>query len=103
MAGDDELERLLREVDATLSGTPAKPAAAAGKEVAGQRDAVPAGRVRRGLRTGLVAGAISGVVVGAGTFLIAWLPGTQSVTSAAVGAFLGAFGTGAVLAATRKG
>jgi hypothetical protein len=105
MSGDDELERLLREVDASLSGTPAKatvPAAASGaasKEVAAA--GTPPGRWGRSLRTGLVAGAVCGVVVGTGTFLLAWLPFIDNPFSSAAGAFVGAFATGAALTAVR--
>lgn len=101
MSGDDELERLLREVDASMSGTPATPArAAASKEVATSAEA--SGRWGRPLRTGLVAGVVSGVVVGTGTFLLAWLPFIDNPVSSAAGAFLGAFATGATLSAVRR-
>ncbi len=103
MSGDDELERLLREVDASLSGTPAKapvPAqASASKEVAAP-GAAP-GRWGRSLRTGLVAGVVCGAVVGTGTFLLAWLPFIDNPFSSAAGAFVGAFATGAALTAVR--
>lgn len=103
MSGDDELERLLREVDASLSGTPAKAAvpakASTSKEVAAP-GAAP-GRWGRSLRTGLVAGVVCGAVVGTGTFLLAWLPFIDNPFSSAAGAFVGAFATGAALTAVR--
>ena len=101
MSGDDELERLLREVDASLTGTPSKAAVPAptSKQVASP-GAVP-GRWSRSLRTGLVAGAVCGAVVGTGTFLLAWLPFIDNPFSSAAGAFVGAFATGAALTAAR--
>ncbi|MFN8169941.1 MAG: hypothetical protein U0S36_14330 [Candidatus Nanopelagicales bacterium] len=109
MSGDDELERLLREVDATLSG-PAKPAgqtpatrggSAAATTGGGSAEAAPRGRVGTGLRTGVVAGALCGAGVGAFTFFFQWLPFIDNPVSSAGGAFVGAFLTGAVLGARR--
>ena len=102
MSGDDELERLLREVDASLSGTPAKAPgpASASNDVAAPRAA--AGRWGRSLRTGVVAGVVCGAVVGTGTFLLAWLPFIDNPFSSAAGAFVGAFATGAALSAVRR-
>lgn len=100
MSGDDELDRLLREVEATMSGTPAKPAASApARQTPAEADRP--GRWGRSLRTGLVAGAVCGAVVGTGTFLLAWLPFIDNPISSAAGAFLGAFATGAALTAAR--
>ena len=99
MASDDELERLLREVDASLSGSSSAPK----REVAqASPEAASPGRVGRALRTGAVAGVVSGAVVGTATFLLAWLPFIDNPVSSAMGAFVGAFGTGAVLSATRR-
>ncbi len=100
MSGDDELDRLLREVEATMSGKPATPASGApAKEVA---PTTPArGRWGRALRTGAVAGVVCGVVVGTGTFLLAWLPFIDNPVSSAAGAFVGAFATGTALTAAR--
>ena len=106
MSGDDELERLLREVDATLTG-PSKVPATQGKAQApvstGTGDADPAsrGRVATGLRTGVVAGAVCGVGVSAVAFFFSWLPFDQSPLNSGMGAFVGAFLTGAVLGARR--
>lgn len=103
MSSDDELERLLREVDASLSGTSPSPAASARKgEVARTPEPAPPGRTGRALRTGAVAGVVSAAVVGTTTFLFAWLPFIDNPVSSAMGAFVGAFGTGAVLSATRR-
>jgi hypothetical protein len=105
MSGDDELERLLREVDASLSGTPAKAPVPATASVAASKEVAAAGaapgRWGRSLRTGLVAGVVCGAVVGTGTFLLAWLPFIDNPFSSAAGAFVGAFATGAALTAAR--
>jgi hypothetical protein len=102
MSNDDELERLLREVDASLSGGAvapkggqvAKPAATDGAARAAGRSPV---------RTGLVAGAASGVVVLVGATLLSILPGDQAPFQAGLGAFVGAFLTGAVLSLRGRG
>jgi F0F1-type ATP synthase assembly protein I len=108
MSGDDELDRLLREVDASLAGssggasTPAKRQDAAPATRSSADAAQGGSRTGRALRTGLVAGVVSGAVVGTGTFLLAWLPLIDNPISSAMGAFVGAFGTGAVLSFTRR-
>jgi hypothetical protein len=99
VSGDDELERLLREVDATLSGKPAPVAARGG--VPARTDEPQTGRGGRALRTGLVAGAVCGAGVGTMTFLFAWLPFIDNPVSSGMGAFVGAFLTGSVLAFRR--
>lgn len=102
MSGDDELERLLREVDASLSGTPATaPVPAAASQEVAASGAAP-GRWGRSLRTGLVAGVVCGAVVGTGTFLLGLLPLVDNPFSSAAGAFIGAFLTGAALTAVRR-
>jgi hypothetical protein len=83
-----------------MSGTPVKrqesaPAAQAAGDVA------KPGRWGRALRTGAIAGAVCGVVVGTGTFRLAWLPFIDNPISSAAGAFVGAFATGAALTAAR--
>ena len=101
MSNDDELERLLREVDATLSGKqPAKP----GSEVA-KPSAAPAERGRFGgaLRTGAIAGVVCGTGVTVATWLVSWLPFDQSPLNAGGGAFVGAFLTGVVLSLRGRG
>jgi hypothetical protein len=107
MSGDDELERLLREVDATLSG-PAKAPATQGS--AGTSPATtpgagspPAerGRIATGLRTGVIAGTVCGAGVGAVTLVLSWLPLIDNPVSSGMGAFVGAFLTGTVLGARR--
>ncbi len=95
MSNDDEIERLLAEIDGAGAG--AAPAAKRG-EVA-RPAGVPGERGRFGgaLRTGVVAGAACGAGVAVVTFLISWLPFDQSPVNAGAGAFVGAFLTGAVL------
>lgn len=103
MSGDDELERLLREVDSTLSGKPA-PSRSSGdvaKAPSGEGVAEP-GRVRRGLRTGTIAGAVCGGSVTVATFLFQWLPIVENPISSGLGAFVGAFATGFALTAARR-
>ncbi len=97
MSGDDEIERLLREVDAMSSGTSRAPAPRAPESAASTRS--------EGLSpvtTGLVAGAVCGVGVGALTFVFQWLPFIDNPVSSAGGAFVGAFLTGTVLGWRRR-
>jgi len=94
---DDDIERLLREVDATMAGKPG--ASAAGNVPATTaKPGPPAQRTASSpVRTGLVAGAVSGVGVGAVTFMFSWLPFVGHPAASGMGAFVGAFLTGAVL------
>jgi hypothetical protein len=106
MSGDDELERLLREVDASLAGPSKVPATQGPSQVpastqSGGADAAPRGRVATGLRTGVIAGAVCGAGVGTLTFFFAWLPFVENPVSSGMGAFVGAFLTGTVLGARR--
>jgi hypothetical protein len=96
VANDDELERLLREVDASLSGTKAS---APRGQVTPKADSSAATTSRSGgaIRTGLVAGAVCGAGVGTLTFLFSWLPLIDNPFSSGAGAFAGAFLTGAVM------
>ena len=96
MSDDDEIERLLREIDGNLGRTPAPKR---GEVAAPAPSATPAerGRIGGALRTGVVAGAVCGVGVSVVTFLISWLPFDQSPMNAGGGAFVGAFLTGTVL------
>jgi len=98
MSNDDELERLLREVDASLSGATSGAVAPKRGEVA----TTPASSTQRSrpgiaLRTGAVAGGVCGVGVFVGATLLSWLPGDQAAFQSGIGAFVGAFVTGAVL------
>jgi hypothetical protein len=101
MSNDDELERLLREVDASLAG--GKPAPS-GREVTPAASA-PAkrGGVGGALRTGAVAGVVCGAGVTVATWLFSWLPFDQAPLNAGGGAFVGAFLTGAVLSFRGRG
>ena len=99
MSGDDDIEKLLAEINAGPGGGKRS------KEVAVRgSDAAPApGRAVRALRTGLISGVVCGAGVGAATFLLQWLPLIDNPWSSGAGAFIGAFLTGATLSATRKG
>ena len=101
MSQDDEIERLLREVDALNTGT-GKSATPVPK-APGSAPATTSSSGGRALRTGLVAGAVCGVGVGTVTFLLQWLPLIDNPLSSAGGAFVGAFLTGTVLSWRRKG
>lgn len=99
MSGDDEIERLLREVDAMNSGKKAQPPARTD-----QSGAAPADDGLSPVGTGLVAGVVSGVVVGGATllfWLVPFVPGPNPV-SVGAGAFVGAFLTGTVLSWRRR-
>lgn len=100
MSGDDDIEKLLREVDALSGAGSTKPAAGV-PATRGSTDAQAPGRAGRALRTGLVSGVVCGLGVGTATFLLQWLPFVDNPFSSAAGAFVGAFATGAVLTATR--
>jgi len=91
---DDDIERLLREVEATTAGKPtgSSPANLPATTAKSGDEARASGRSP--VRTGLVAGAVSGVGVGAVTFLFAWLPFIGHPAASGMGAFVGAFLTG---------
>jgi len=97
MSNDDELERLLREVDASLSGATPGAVAPQRGEVAATASPTRRSRPAAALRTGAVAGGVCGVGVFVGAVLLSWLPGDQAAFQSGVGAFVGAFVTGAVL------
>jgi len=100
MSGDDDIERLLAEIDGNLAGSAAKPSSTGGGAV--QPAAKPAAPAQRGradaaLRTGGIAAAVSGVAVFGATFFLQWLPIIDNPVSSGLGAAVGAFCTGAVL------
>jgi len=107
MSDNDEIERLLREIDGNLGG--GTPPPKRGELVAPAQSAAPSpapaerGRIAGALRTGVVAGAVCGVGVSVVTFLISWLPFDQSPMNAGGGAFVGAFLTGTVLSLRGRG
>lgn len=101
MSDDDDIEKLLREIDSSGSGGRGEKA-----NLPATRDssaAASSGRTGRALRTGLVSGAVCGAGVGVVTFFLQWLPLIDNPVSSGLGAFVGAFLTGATLSATRKG
>jgi hypothetical protein len=109
MSNDDELDRLIREVDASLAGGSAPTGGQVAKVPASGRaaarkggSAAERGRVGGALRTGTIAGAVCGTGVMVVTFLFSWLPFDQSPLNAGGGAFVGAFLTGAVLTVTGR-
>jgi len=103
MSDDDDIEKLLREIDSSTSGgRGGKPDANLPARRDGNDAAAP-GRAGRALRTGLVSGVVCGAGVGVVTFFLQWLPIIDNPVSSGLGAFVGAFLTGATLSATRKG
>jgi hypothetical protein len=104
VSNDDELDRLLREVNASLTGVAgASPPASSGQVAkATSSDPAPRGRVGSAARTGLVAGGVCGIGVGAVTFVLSWLPFIDNPVSSGLGAFAGAFLTGTALSFRRS-
>jgi hypothetical protein len=103
MSSDDEIEKLLREIDgAGVGGTSAAKRGEVAKQPTGGAP-TEHGRVGGALRTGVVAGAVCGAGVTVVTFLFSWLPFDQSPLNAGGGAFVGAFLTGAVLSMRGRG
>jgi hypothetical protein len=91
---DDDLERLLREVEAATSGVPAQRSdvpATTGKRDAARPGETEGGRFARAVRGGLVAGGIGAAVVFVFVFLLQWLPLIDNPLSSAMGAFVGGF------------
>lgn len=90
---DDDIERLLREVETATSGAGAS--GSAGKQVAPSGDRSPAraegeaagGRFAQALRAGLIGGAITGVLV----FVIFMLTPFVGAWGPGVGGFVGGF------------
>lgn len=104
MAGaDDELERLMREVDATLaegkgkSPAPSNLPATSKEKQASPKGSAPKGRLSRATRSGVVAGAATAAVLFVVVFLFQWLPLVGHPFAAALGAFIAAFVTATYL------
>lgn len=104
MSGDDDIERLLAEIDSTMNGPAKPPAQKRGGEVTPAAKDQPAarGRVGSAVRTGGVAAAVCGVGVFGATFLFQWLPIIDNPVSSGLGAAVGAFLTGATLGLRRR-
>ena len=94
---DDDIERLLREVDATMAGQKSGSSSANLPATTGSSSPAQKGTGSSPVRTGLVAGAVSGVGVGTLTFFFSWLPFIGNPAASGMGAFVGAFLTGTVL------
>jgi hypothetical protein len=97
MSNDDEIERLLAEIDGAGAGSAPGPKRGELEKQPTAGAPTERGRVGGALRTGVVSGAVCGVGVTVATFLISWLPFYQSPINAGAGAFVGAFLTGTVL------
>jgi hypothetical protein len=94
-SSDDDIARLLREVEALESGGRSKtppPAVPQGKEAVPQQE----GGSRRGLWTLLAAvgGGAFGFLVGSLLFFLPWVDGMSTSVGAALGAALAAFISG---------
>ncbi len=108
MSSDDDIERLLREVESTMSGQGAKPAAQSGEMAkstsnakanakANATDEVAARPGGTTLRTAVVAAIVCGVGVFGFTFFFQWLPIIDNPISSGLGAGVGAFLTALAL------
>ena len=95
--GPTDYEKLLAEVESTLSGTPAAPATPARKGGAATPEARSGGGLRVRARTALVVGAGSAAAV----FLLFALLPFLGAFSGAAGAFVGAFAAAFVLRRSR--
>ena len=94
---DDDIERLLREVDATMAGQKSGSSSVNLPATTGASSPAQKGAGSSPVRTGLVAGAMAGVGVGAVTLIFAWVPVFGHAAASGTGAFVGAFLTGTVL------
>jgi len=104
MSSDDDIERLLREVESTMSGQGAKPAAQSGEMAkstsnakANATDEVAARPGGTTLRTAVVAAIVCGLGVFGFTFFFQWLPIIDNPISSGLGAGVGAFLTALAL------
>ena len=104
MSSDDDIERLLREVESTMSGQGAKPAAQSGEMAkstsnanAKATDEVAARSGGTTLRTAVVAAIVCGLGVFGFTFFFQWLPIIDNPISSGLGAGVGAFLTALAL------
>jgi hypothetical protein len=102
MSNNDDIEKLLREVDANLTGTGRSPAPVvpAGSKALSKNDSASSGS---GVLTkALIAAAICGGLVFTATFFLQWLPLVDNPLSSGLGAAVGAFLTALVLGRRRR-
>jgi hypothetical protein len=101
MSGNDDIERLLREVDASLTGTSRETGSVQPRS---SKEAATNARDARGLGVvtkAAVAAAVCGGLVFTATFFLQWLPLIDNPVSSGLGAAVGAFLTGLVLGRRR--
>ena len=97
MSNNDDIEKLLREVDANLTGTgrTSGPVVPAGSKSVSKNSESSSGSGR--LTKALVAAAICGGLVFTATFFLQWLPLVDNPVSSGLGAAVGAFLTALIL------
>jgi hypothetical protein len=97
MSNNDDIEKLLREVDANLTGIsrPSGQVVQAGSTSVSQKSAASAGSSV--VTKALIAAVVCGGLVFTATFFLQWLPLIDNPLSSGLGAGLGAFVTALVL------
>ena len=100
MSGNDEIERLLREVDASLTGSRASSGAVTPASDATVQQAATGGPGT--MTKALIAAVVCGGLVFTATFFLQWLPLIDNPVSSGLGAAVGAFLTALVLGRPRK-
>ena len=95
MSNNDDIKKLLREVDANLTGTgrTSGPVVPAGSKSVSKNSSSGSGRLTKAL----VAAAICGGLVFTATFFLQWLPLVDNPVSSGLGAAVGAFLTALIL------
>jgi len=93
MANDDDIERLLREVEALESGGAAKalpPASASGRDVAKAPDDAAGSSRKAWVALAAASGGVAGFVLGSMLFFLPWVNGPSTAIGAALGAAIAA-------------